>query len=71
MVFEIGKYYKHTTGTYLHVLCEQETTMYGNTLIAECAGYKVADNFIAVGRDTAATANWQETTREDWMKNFS
>lgn len=38
MRFEIGKYYKHTTGNMLHILGELDTTMYGaKALIAEVA----------------------------------
>ena len=38
MRFEIGKYYKHTTGEMLHILGLLDTTIYGNNvLIAEVA----------------------------------
>ena len=35
MLFEIGKCYKHITGVRMKILCEAETTQWGNTLIAE------------------------------------
>jgi len=35
MKFEIGKYYRHTTGYELAILCEAETTIRGKGLLAE------------------------------------
>ena len=68
MKFEVGKFYKHTTGHCLAILCEQETTMYGKTLLAEhtCEG----DGFIAVGMDEARAINYHEISREEWLLNF-
>lgn len=66
--FEVGKFYKHTAGTKIAVLCEADTTLYGNTLLAESAG---CNGFRAVGKDESCTANWHEITKEEWMQSFS
>lgn len=68
MKFEIGKFYKHTTGDCLHILCEIETTMYGNTLLAEQRGGE--ENFIAVGRGEDSAVNYHEITKEEWLVEF-
>ena len=69
MKFEIGKYYKHTTGEIINVLGEITTTLYGNTLIAETND--VYNIFKPVGKSEECTVNWIEVGREEWMKNFS
>lgn len=71
MVFEVGKFYKHTTGQCFSILSEQETTMYGKTLIAEIGGGCQTVSFMAVGRDESSTANYHEISKDEWMKNFS
>lgn len=69
MVFEIGKYYKHSGGGFLHILCEAKTTMWVDALVAETSGH---DHGIApVGKDECSAQNWEETTEVEWMKNFS
>jgi len=68
MIFEIGKYYEHTTGNQLAILGELETTMFGKCLIAEQSN---SNFFTSVGRDTNSADNWHEISREKWMKNFS
>ena len=40
MKFEIGKYYRHTTGRDLAILCEAETTIRGKGLVAETNGHE-------------------------------
>ncbi len=67
MCFQLGKYYKHTTGYCLHIVGALETTMWGLTLIAETTGNKL----IAVGRDEASAVNYSEITKEEWMRYFS
>ena len=67
--FEIGKYYKHTGGGYLHILCKANTTMWLDTLVAEEAGYGCG--LKPVASDPESRINWIETTKEDWMTNFS
>jgi hypothetical protein len=66
MKFEIGKYYKHTAGHMINPLVEAETTLYGKTLIAEDS----QGTLIAVGQDEDSTANYVETTKEEWLSNF-
>lgn len=68
MIFEVGKYYRHTTGKEISIICEADTTMFGKTLIAEEAG---DIKFVAVGGDESHSVNWTEITKEEWMKNFS
>jgi len=67
MIFEIGKYYQHTTGIELSIIGELETTLWGKTLIAETN----SSDFEAVGSDIYATTNYVEISKEEWMKNFS
>lgn len=67
---EIGKYYKHSGGGFLHVLGRLDTTMWGkNSLIAESAGH--GTDLIAVGDDVDSAVNWYETSKEEWLSNFS
>lgn len=68
MVFEVGKFYRHTGGQELAILGELETTMYGKCLVAET---NKSGNFMPVGRDESATQNYTEISKEEWMKNFS
>jgi len=67
MIFEIGKFYRHSTGKQIAVLGELETTLYGKTLIAETD----SSHFISVGRDETSSENFHEISKDDWMKNFS
>jgi hypothetical protein len=69
MKFEIGKKYRHTTGTEISVIGRLQTTMYGNSLIAECV--KTHEDLIVVGSYESATANWSEISNDEWMDNFS
>jgi len=54
MKFEIGKFYRHTTGKDLAIIGELETSMYGFALIAETND--ITESFMAVGREESATA---------------
>ena len=67
MKFEIGKYYRHTTGFSLAIIGELETTLYGKALIAEGTDGQLR----AVGREEASAENYKEITKEEWLKNFS
>jgi hypothetical protein len=67
MVFEVGKFYRHTTGLEYSIIGKLETTMWGKTLIAETN----SSDLEAVGEDMYATVNFEEISREEWMKNFS
>lgn len=66
--FEIGKYYRHTTGEEIAILGRLKTTKFGECLIAES---NKSINFKAVGEEEGAAVNWKEITKEQWMKNFS
>lgn len=68
MIFEVGKYYRHTTGEELSVVAEVDTTMYGRTLLAETNN---SCGFLAVGSTEDHATNYVEITKEEWMKNFS
>jgi len=69
MIFEVGKFYQHTTGEQLSVICETNTTLYGNNvLIAES---NQSMNFKPLERDESFAVNWHEITKDEWMKNFS
>ena len=71
MKFEPGKYYKHSTGDMIATLDFLETTLHGRALIAErmFAGHY---DLYAIGTSGEGYApNWRESTKEEWMKNFS
>lgn len=64
IVFEVGKYYKHTDGTMIHILTEvKETMVYGKAMIAEQTD---KEDFIPVGYDEECTINWEEITKEEF-----
>jgi hypothetical protein len=67
MIFEVGKYYKHTTGLSMQTLGNMMTTMWGLALIAEQSDGQI----IAVGRDEDSSVNWIEISREEWLANFT
>jgi len=67
MVFEIGKYYKHSGGGMMHIVSAGKTTLYGWCLIAEEHG---GCNLLPVGSDETAAQNWSETTEADWMTGY-
>jgi hypothetical protein len=70
MVFEVGKYYKHTTGYTISVICRANTTLFGdNALIVE--SNDVLRPFSAVGDTEDHSVNFIEVDKEEWMKNFS
>lgn len=71
MTFELGKYYKHPTGSMLHVITAAETTLYGWTLIAEQTGVNAYETFLAVGADESSVVNYTEISEEEWKKAFS
>lgn len=67
MVFEIGKYYRHSTGICASIICEANTTMWGKTLVAERSDKNSLESF---GGDEDAARGWEEITRDEWMLNF-
>jgi len=67
--FELGKYYRHTTGKCMHIVGTVETTMWGWTFVAE---EHSSNHLAAVGfSDDSCSVNWHETTEDDWMTGFS
>lgn len=69
MIFEIGKFYKHTSGKKISIVGCVETTMYGKTLIAEqCDHYDFTP--VAYNSDDA-TEGWIEINKDEWMECFS
>ncbi len=68
MLFEIGKYYKHSSGGMMHIVGEVKTTMYGKCLVAETTEHY---DLKPVGRNKSATENWVESNEQEWMTNFS
>jgi hypothetical protein len=69
MVFEIGKYYRHTGGGgVMHIVSGAKTTQYGWCLIAEEHGYP---NLLPIGSDEQSAVNWKEIDEADWMSGFS
>ena len=71
MIFEIGKYYKHTTGHMLHIVTAAKTTLYGWTHIAEQTGVNGYETFLAVGVDESSAVNYAEIKEEEWMEAFT
>lgn len=67
MIFEIGKYYKHSVGGMLHIVSSANTTMWGWCFIAESTDSRLRP----VGNDDVSATNYIESTEEEWMKNFS
>lgn len=62
MIFEVGKYYRHTTGNMLHAICEVETAIYGETIIAETP----FGDFRPIGNTDECAVNWAEIPKEEW-----
>ena len=69
MRFEIGKYYKHTTGKMIHIISAGKTTLYGWTLIAEVVGEN--SELMTVSSSMGSAVNYTEIDKAEWMKNFS
>jgi hypothetical protein len=69
--FEIGKYYKHAGGGYLHILGVIRTTMWGICFVAEEGGCGCGHILKPVGMDSSCSQNWTETTQEDWASLFN
>ena len=68
IIFEVGKYYEHTTGRQLHVICEVETAMRGKGLLAE--QYGVGEELIILGTSPDNAVNWKEISLFRWESNF-
>lgn len=67
MKFEVGKYYQHSGGPSMAILCEAKTTLYGDCLIAE----ELGGSFRPVSKDEEAAINWKEITKEEWYESWN
>jgi hypothetical protein len=67
MVFEIGKYYRNTAGEAIHILCQSNTHLYGQTLIAERIGGNV-DGLVSVESKYFDILRFFEITPDDWQR---
>ena len=63
MRFELGKYYRHTSGKMLHIIAVAETSFYGTALIAEDEGGRLQP----CGFEEANAKNYVEITQEAWL----
>lgn len=61
-VFEIGKYYKHSSGQKMAIRGWIDTYFHGNCLIGEDGD----SSLIPVGSDTESTVNWYEISEKEW-----
>lgn len=63
MVFELGKYYEHTTGSRLYIVGCMASYGYGMGYVGEDEW----GNFHAVGKDEDNASNFSEITREEFI----
>ncbi len=63
MIFELGKYYKHSDGEMMRILGEVESNMYGTCLVGERQN---KSDFQPVGTDESNAVNWAEIQKEEW-----
>lgn len=68
MIFEVGKFYKHTSGVHVAIRGKVKTTMWGETLVGESTGDSYG--LVPVGEDEASAINFVEITEEEWLKIF-
>lgn len=61
--FELGKFYKHTTGEKLYICGVVDTNAYGKTLVGE----DEYGNLIPIGNHEYATDNYHEITKEEFL----
>ena len=67
--FEVGKYYKHAGGGFLHILGVVKPTMWNVCFVAEEAGHG-CNQLKPVGMDKDASVNWSECPKEEWENLF-
>jgi len=69
--FEIGKYYRHTSGVDIHIIKLADISTHGLGVL-EVASYNPNDsNHIGVGRVLVnSTGNYTEITQDEWTKNL-
>jgi len=63
--FQIGHYYKHTTGKRMHIVGEADTYQYGQCLVGEVAG---EPDMIPVGMHEENFRNWTEITEKEFVE---
>lgn len=64
MIFEVGKYYKHSgSGILMHIVGAVDTDIYGTCLVGECTHN---DNLIPIGRTEEHAINHVEISKEEW-----
>lgn len=61
-VFEIGKYYKHSSGQKMAIRGRLDTYFHGGCLVGEDGD----SSLLPVGSDTASTVNWYEISEKEW-----
>ena len=62
--FEVGRYYRHSSGGCMHIVGSVKTDTYGWTLIGE----DKSGNIRPVGIGEGYAENWYEITEEDWKE---
>ncbi len=71
MIFEIGKFYKHSSGKKAAIICLAiQTTQWGNCLVAEVVQENYPTVLVPFGNDQGAAQYWKEITKEEWLESF-
>lgn len=66
MKFELGRYYKHTTGSKIFICGLADSIFYGRGLIAEDERGELS----RVGDSEENTVNYAEITKEEFMEGI-
>ena len=66
-MFEVGKNYRHNGGMTMRVLARLQTSIYGETLIAE----RSLGDFAPVAEHEGADANWEEISVEEYTASLA
>lgn len=66
MAFEIGKYYKHTSGHMIHCvfLSSGHFDYFPDAIIAETG----AGELIAIGRNDIHAMDYKEVSKDEWIR---
>lgn len=65
MIFEIGKYYKHSNGELLHIIGEVTSTRYGHCLVGESTWNY---DLLPIGMAESNAMNYEEIDKSEWGK---
>jgi len=69
MKFEIGKYYRHSTDSYLYICGEVDTHMWGKCLVGEMSSSGGFEHRLQpTGRSECNAMNWEEITEAEFKK---